>query len=398
MNAVSALPAIVVMTAAIGTAMLLAKRFGSPPAQGRFSSIDGLRGYLAFFVFIHHSCVWYFYLQTGEWKLPPSNLYIHFGQSAVALFFMITGFLFFSKLIDGRKKNIDWTRLYVSRFLRLAPLYFFMTFLLFIVVAILSHGILIEPGIALSKEIIHWLGLGLLGMPQLNGVSDTPKIIAWVTWSLFYEWLFYLSLPLLALTIRVKPPRAFIALAIVSGLYLEIWNFQIYYLAFLGGIIASFLVRSNQFRNFAVRGKSSFIIIGCLAAVVTLFSTAYGIFPIFFLAAAFALIASGNDLFGLLATSTSRTLGELAYSIYLLHGIALFTIFAFVLGMPLSRELSPLTYWFVILTITPVLICLCFLTFKYIEHPAMQMTPKVTKWIRSNIIHHLKRSTSTDSA
>lgn len=32
----------------------------------RISSIDGLRGYLAFGVFMHHSCIWYFYLRTGE--------------------------------------------------------------------------------------------------------------------------------------------------------------------------------------------------------------------------------------------------------------------------------------------------------------------------------------------
>lgn len=32
---------------------------------GRFAAIDGLRGYLAFGVFLHHSCIWFFYLLHG---------------------------------------------------------------------------------------------------------------------------------------------------------------------------------------------------------------------------------------------------------------------------------------------------------------------------------------------
>jgi peptidoglycan/LPS O-acetylase OafA/YrhL len=83
--------------------------------QSRFVSIDGLRGYLAFFVFIHHACVWYFYLHSGDWKIPPSKIYTHFGQTSVSFFFMITAFLFFLKLLESDNKKIDWTRLFISR-------------------------------------------------------------------------------------------------------------------------------------------------------------------------------------------------------------------------------------------------------------------------------------------
>lgn len=111
MDPVSVLPAIAAFAVAVVTAFILAKRFGEPRPQGRFATIDGLRGFLAFFVFLHHSCIWYFYLRSGKWEVPPSNLYTHFGESSVALFFMITGFLFLSKLIEDRSKKIDWERL-----------------------------------------------------------------------------------------------------------------------------------------------------------------------------------------------------------------------------------------------------------------------------------------------
>ncbi|MGC3555718.1 acyltransferase, partial [Pseudomonas aeruginosa] len=51
------------------------RRLGSArlPAS-RFDTIDGLRGYLAFFVFIQHSSIWYYYLKDGLWQLTPSRL------------------------------------------------------------------------------------------------------------------------------------------------------------------------------------------------------------------------------------------------------------------------------------------------------------------------------------
>jgi peptidoglycan/LPS O-acetylase OafA/YrhL len=86
MSPVSSLPAIVALLVVVATTYLLSVKFAPPPKQGRFATLDGLRGYLAIFVFLHHSSIWYYYLRTNQWKLPPSSLYTHFGQSSVALF------------------------------------------------------------------------------------------------------------------------------------------------------------------------------------------------------------------------------------------------------------------------------------------------------------------------
>ena len=383
MDPISPLPAIVALVMAFATSFLLVKKFGAPPLQGRFASIDGLRGYLAFFVFLHHSCIWYFYLRTGQWQVPPSNLYTHFGQTSVAFFFMITGFLFFSKLIEGKTKRIDWGKLFVSRILRLVPLYFFLMFSLFLIVAYLSNGILNEPFQKLLIKMVRWFGFTILGGPNLNGIEYTGLIIAGVAWSLPYEWFFYLSLPLLALMIGVVAPLPFIALSVVSLFYFEIWNPNIYYLSFLSGITAAFLCRSSRFRDFAVRKISSFVVLACLASVVTFYSSVYGVAPNLLLAIAFALIASGNTLFGLLISPVSRALGELAYGIYLLHGISLFIVFTFIIGWAEAKLLSSISHWLIIALISPVLIFICFFTFRFIEYPAMQSTVAVTVWLRA---------------
>lgn len=298
---------------------------------------------------------------------------------------MITGFLFFSKLIDGRIKCIDWGKLFIGRFLRLVPLYLFFMFLVFLLVAYLSNGILNEPIPKLIKDAIHWLGFTILGTPSLNGIGGTTlSSIAGITWSLPYEWFFYFSLPLLALTVRVRPPIAYIALGVASIVGLAIWHPQIHHLiSFFGGITTAFLARSQLFRRFAVKKVASFLSLGCVGITVVAFPSAYSIVPLFLLSVAFALIASGNSLFGALVSPVSRNLGESAYSIYLLHSITLFVTFTFILGVPKSRTLSPISHWFIVMGITPILIFICFLTYLLIERPAMQSTTRVTAWLRS---------------
>jgi peptidoglycan/LPS O-acetylase OafA/YrhL len=389
MDPVSSLPAIASLLVAVATSLFLVKRFGAPPSEGRYASIDGLRGYLAFFVFLHHSCVWYFYLNTGRWELPPSNLYSHFGQSSVVLFFMITGFLFFSKLVAGKTSPIDWGKLFVSRFLRLTPLYVFVVLLLFVIVGYLSGGTANESLSKLMVGAVRWLGFTALGGPNLNGVEDTYVIVAGVMWTLPYEWLFYFSLPLLALTVGVRAPFTYLVLscAIVAAaiiLFLTVKHPSIALLfAFLGGIAASVLVLFEPFRKYSKGMVPSFAIVGCLSTAVALYSTPYSPGPLFLLFIAFSLIACGNDLFGFLRSPVSRTIGQMAYSIYLLHGITLFAVFSIFIGTAESKGLSPAEFWFIVVGVTPVLLLLSFSTFCCIERPTMHLTAVFTAWLRS---------------
>lgn len=386
-NPLSPLPAIVCVVLALATAYLLVMRQGNPITHDRYASLDGLRGYLAFFVFLHHSSIWYFYLRFEQWKLPSSNLYTHFGQSSVALFFMITGFLFFSKLIDGRSMAIDWERLYVSRFLRLVPLYIFAMFIMFLLVAVVSNGVMNEPFAVLAKSAMRWLGFTILGSPDINRVPHTSTLVAGVTWSLPYEWFFYFSLPLLALVVGVKAPLPYILLSIATALFLVLWHPTTHHLAsFAGGIAAAFLVRLELFRKFAASGIATLICIGCLVVIVEYYPTAYGNFPLLILSIVFILIACGNTLFGLLIHPVSRMLGEMAYSIYLLHGLMLFAVFNLLIGANKAATYSPMEHWLVVAALTPVLVLSSFVTFQIIESPAMRQAKSATTWMRARLV------------
>ncbi len=381
MNPVSPLPAMLSLLVAIATAWLLAKKFGAPLTQGRYASLDGLRGYLAIFVFLHHACIWYFYLKTGLWQEPPSSLYNHLGQSSVALFFMITGFLFFSKLLEGRAKDIDWEKLFWSRCCRLVPLYLFTMVLFFGIIAYLSGGMLREPWPLLLGKAQKWLLFTASGSPSLNGVKDSFTIVAGVTWSLRYEWFFYFALPILAMFLRSRPPFIYIAAATagLQGLHPQPDRL----IHFLGGIAAAYLVRSESFCKFAKSWVASWLCVGSLATVVLFCPTAYEFKAALLLAIAFALIAGGNSLGGTLVNPAARTLGEISYSIYLLHGIVLFVTFNFIMGTDASKALAPMTYWLLVVSIIPPLVFLCSVTFKFIERPAIQCGSIALHWLRS---------------
>lgn len=374
--------ALIAILIALLTVWIMTFKYGTPSIQGRYASLDGLRGYLAFFVFLHHSSAWYFHLRTGGWQLPPSNLFIHFGQSSVAFFFMITGFLFYGKILESRYKAIDWARLFVSRFLRLFPLYLFSIILLLSIVAFESKGILYEPLASLMTHIATWLGFSIFGMPDVNGLTATKLINAGVSWSLAYEWFFYLSLPVLALLVKNIPPARYLVLSVVGMVIIANAQPVLGAKAFLSGIAAAYLVKNISFKALAKTRLASLVVIVCLNLVVLFSPSAYGAMPLALLSVAFILIACGNDLFGILTYPLSRAFGELSYSIYLLHGMLLYTVFKIGLGTS-ANSLSITQFWLIVICITPLLILICSITFQFIEKPAMNTTEKVMRRIKS---------------
>ncbi|WP_419711398.1 acyltransferase family protein [Pseudomonas sp. NFX224] len=385
MDIISISAAVISLCVALLSTRFISNSLVVPSTHGRFLTIDGLRGYLAFFVFLHHSCIWYYYLQTGVWAVPPSQLFVHFGQDGVALFFMITGFLFFSKLLDSRDSGLDWLRLYVSRFLRLTPLYFFSMILLFSIVFIMTKDGPAEPISKIFIGIIKWLSFTIFGGPELNGLQVSNLINAGVTWSLPYEWFFYIALPLIALVVGLRPPLPYLIVSalLIAAIFIY-FSGSNYYWLFGGGMVAAVIVRFQRFRNFAISRWATALVVVLVSYTVIHYPSLYGSTTAkVLLTIAFCLVAGGNSVFGALKNRISRALGEMAYSIYLLHGILLFVTFQFVIGLPTTKGLTPLQYWAVIIMLAPVLILICGATFRFLEKPAMKKVRPLTEWLRA---------------
>ncbi len=98
-----------------------------PPGHTRrlahIRELDGIRGIAAIVVFFHHVCFTSIRLQ--DWG-PGIRMLYHlsfFGNSGVDLFFVLSGFLITSLLIEDRASPAYYRNFYWKRVLRILPLY-----------------------------------------------------------------------------------------------------------------------------------------------------------------------------------------------------------------------------------------------------------------------------------
>lgn len=352
--------------------------FGSldiaPGAGTRISALDGLRGFLAFGVFFHHGAVYHRYVLDGQWALPPSAFFTLLGQVGVSVFFMITGYLFWSRMIAERGQP-DWASFYIGRIFRIGPLYLVAVGMMLVVVFASTGFEIKEPIAQLLRTVLRWSMLGLLNGPEaLNGYENCGRILADVTWTLRYEWWFYLSLPVAALAARGPRTHLFaVAIGLAIGLTvlsLEIGPERLIRTAacvclFFQGMCCASLEKKGLLLR-APDWATSALAIAMLLFVFTTFETAYRAGPVLLLGIGFYLIISGSSFFGLLHARASRRLGDISYGIYLLQGLVLFFVFS--IGPIKSFALaSPARHWSVICLCALLLMAVAASTHHFVE-------------------------------
>ena len=370
----------------LGLALLLA---GSKPfsaldaglARHNLGPLDGLRGFLALGVFGHHLALTIGWLQRGVWVAPDTFLYTYFGHGCVAMFFMITAYLFWGRLVDG-DGTLPWKRFYLGRLFRIAPLYL-LAIVLLLAAAFAKTGFLPKESPAqLLRECGTWLSLGIpADRPDVNGLRLTWQLMAGVTWSLHYEWWFYFALPLFAPFARRGRHMAF-AVAGLGGTALA-WFFTKSDLAACAGLFFAGMLIASASRLSPrwdwTHPAWSAAGLAALGLPPLAYPFADSPFPSLCLTFFVFLVVQGNSLFGVLTWKAARRLGVASYSLYLLHGL----VITAVLALPGLRALAmrgPLQYWALGLAMTLVLVTVASLTFFWVERPGMawgaRMAPK----------------------
>lgn len=350
-------------------------------SSSRTSTIDGLRGYLAVGVFVHHGVIYYRLLTESIWDNPPSSLYTQLGTINVSLFFMITGYLFWGKIIASQGRP-GWLKLWIGRAFRIGPVYFLMTGLMLLIIAIATQFTLQEP---LSKVLLEVAPLLLFGLVEpghvINGFNGPRGITAAVTWTLRYEWVFYLIiLPISALFARNRKHHLIYAvsvllLCLVYPLFKQGSSNHLLLATFYIGMVCASLQDHDWTIPVSDRSMS-------IMATAALWFVFFEPIPtpkpiqIFLSGIVFFSIVNGCSLFGLLTHKSAQRLGEISYGIYLLQGIVLF-VFAQNLDIHAFVTATPIHYWLFLSIQAITLICIAFAAYHFLEKPGIATGKKI---------------------
>lgn len=340
--------------------------------------MEGLRGFAVFLVFLVHYVTMVKPWITGQTALLTFSEAVHtIGNTGVDLFFVLSGYLIYGSLITRPKPFI---RFMARRVERIYPT-FLVVFAIYVVLSFVFPA---------ENKIPSPISAGLIYLAQnfflLPGFFPIDPLIT-VAWSLSYEMFYYMAIPLVIALFRLRERSTqwrvwfFTTLAVVTAIYCARYGGHIRLIMFIAGILLYEAMDSR-----AVSTPSSFL--GLLALVLGLLATLLPtvgssgfvlkmsiLFVSFFVLCLACFRHPTAWLPRAFSWTPLRWLGNMSYSYYLLHGLALkagFLVLAVVLpsanyGAGLFWVLLPLMF---ILTLIPT--TALFLT---VERP-LSLTPR----------------------
>jgi peptidoglycan/LPS O-acetylase OafA/YrhL len=360
--------------ATVAGTILVRAGFPVPSGDRRIGCVDGLRGYLALSVLVHHFIVWMQVTRLGgSWTAPGVNIFNNLGAAGVALFFMTTGLVFYPRVLTGLRKT-SWPATYTTRVFRIVPLIVFSLALITGIIALRTGH---RPDSTFPMAAAKWITT--FSEPPLLGYTDSGRLNAYVLWTLKLEWYFYIFvLPACAFgrdLIRGwlpswALPAALLLMALIGRRFYSEGGLPTFLPLFAIGMLAFECQQHSTIRQFLNAKWIALLAFVCLAAGMVSAPTPYGILQLPLFGFFFIVVACGNDLAGLLRTKGALLLGECSYGIYLLHGTILSLLFvdgASVIG-PLATDYIP-----ALLPITGLIVaCITPVTYLLIERPAIR--------------------------
>ena len=317
----------------------------APPA-GRISGLDGLRAYAVLLTFLVHfsgpfaarhahvaSGPWHYASVADPWSLFLAWLSLSFY--GVHLFFIISGYIITKRILAARG-DFHYSSFLAGRVWRIYPAF------LFALVFSIAATKIQDPAFA-----IEWHRV-LVNLVFLNGAGPLlAQGYNAVTWSLFWEWCFYLLIPLpLMLGWRTAsgplvPVVASFALALVAVALLEgrYWHYVYFFLAGTMGALCQ-----QGIGRFLARVPDVLVLAAYLAVTSSLgtlvpmpaldpasqrwvaswrfdlFDVAFGITG---LALLFKCSFGGGRLHRLASAKLPTFLGRISYSLFLVHAVVI---------------------------------------------------------------------------
>lgn len=204
----------------------LEKLFEVPGSGNRISAMEGMRGYAALIVFLLHFSLAAAPALSIDLQKPQGMGWIlewlYYSNHGVDVFFLLSGYLIVGL---ARKPNFTYSSYVVHRVVRIYPA------LLAMLVVCTASTFLV------SGELVP-LGRFIGNVLLLNGAFGTHHVqaINYVTWSIFFEFCFYLSFPLLFRMIGLWGAVA-ISLLVIGLLTIDADGRYIRFVMFYAGVL-----------------------------------------------------------------------------------------------------------------------------------------------------------------
>ncbi len=335
--------------------------------------MEGLRGFAVFLVFLVHyaTLVEPWISDTPEFRSFNKAL-LNIGFTGVDLFFVLSGYLIYGSLLA---RAHPFGRFMARRIERIYPA-FIAVFSLYIVLSFVFPAESKIPAEPVAAAM--YLAQNFLLLP---GLFDIRPMIT-VAWSLSYEMFYYLAIPIVieALGLRDRTSTwritffLLVSIALAIGMAIRGGHFSM--LMFVSGILLYEAMGKPSVQTPGSAVGLTALIVGLAGALVPLTGHAGNTFRIAVLCVTFFVVclACFREPIGWFGRAFSctplRWLGNMSYSYYLLHGLALKGAFHFLrqfldpaydLGTWLFWLLLPLMF---LLTLVPTA-----LLFLFVERP-----------------------------
>ncbi len=308
----------------------------------RLRSMEGLRGIAVTLVFfVHFEALFVGWVTPGTASARAANFLATVGHTGVDLFFVLSGYLIYGAILKMRESQGGYATFMRRRVRRIYPTFLVMLAIYLALSIVLPSESKLPAG--RGAALVYLIENALL-LPILFRV--TPLIT--VSWSLSYEVFYYATIPLLVgvFGMRRWQPRtrvlAFGALA--AGYVVACFHgaTHIQFILFVSGIFVYEACNSERVVRLLSRPGVQWIGVAALAAFLPVafvvvtgrvpglpaadpgrhIAGAVWLFVVLFVVTLVAFRAPG-PLRELFSVAPLRWLGNMSYSYYLMHALAL---------------------------------------------------------------------------
>lgn len=288
--------------------------------------MEGLRGFAVLLVFLVHYVTLISPRITHGTRLESLSEMIHtLGNAGVDLFFVLSGYLIYGSMMARPQRFIPFIRRRISR---IYPA-FSVVFAMYLVLSFAFPA---------QNKIPHELLAASIYLLQnfllLPGLLPIEPMIA-VAWSLSYEMFYYLAIPLTISTLHLRSlsgvTRSSFFLAIGAAIvgYGAVAGGPVRLVMFIGGILLYEAMQKRAIR--APRSGLSFAMLAAGLFATTMPFAGFAVYALkviilvwtFFIVCYSCFSVPGARLAQGFSWTPLRWLGNMSYSYYLIHGLAL---------------------------------------------------------------------------